>query len=108
VFSLLVSDKKGRIFNIPEMQAAGMKSGCFFRPQKEDFIKMPEGSKLFMLPGRMPVGYDGLKRKFEALEGYFAVAAFIAPAFTGTYSSAYQCPPVRWTRCPAAFLLHRR
>jgi hypothetical protein len=88
--SLLVSDKKGRIFNIPDVEAAGMKAGCFFRPAGEDFIKMPEASKLFMLPGRMPVGYDGLKRKFEALEGYFAVAAFIAPAFTGTFSAAYK------------------
>jgi pyruvate-formate lyase-activating enzyme len=90
VFSLLVSDKKGRIFNIPGVEASGMKAGCFFRPHGEDFIKMPEGSRLFMLPERMPVGYSGLKRKFEALEGYFAVAAFIAPAFTGTFSAAYK------------------
>jgi pyruvate-formate lyase-activating enzyme len=90
VFSLFVSDKKGRIFDIPGIEAAGMKAGCFFRLNREDFIKMPEASSLFMLPGRSPVGYNGLTSEFEALEGYFAVAAFIAPAFTGTYNSAFK------------------
>ena len=89
MFSLIVADKKGRIFHIPEFEAIGMKEGYFFRLHREDFIKMPEGSKLFMLPGRMPLGYNSLKEKFEALEGYLAVAAFIAPAFTGTHSAAY-------------------
>ncbi|PIW68645.1 MAG: hypothetical protein COW10_01430, partial [Candidatus Omnitrophica bacterium CG12_big_fil_rev_8_21_14_0_65_42_8] len=90
MFSLLVSDKKGRIFNIPGMEAAGMKAGCFFRLDKKDFIRMPEASKLFMLPGKVPVGYDSLKGSFETIENYSAAAAFIAPAFTGTYSTAYE------------------
>jgi len=90
VFRLLVSDKSGKIFDIPELEAAGMKAGCFFRPHGEEFIKMPYASRLFMLPGRMPVGYDGDSGKFKALENYFAVAAFIAPAFTGTYSPAFK------------------
>ncbi len=90
MFCLLVSDKSGRIFNVPELETAGMKAGYFFRPDREEFIKIPEGSKLFMLPERRPAGYSKLKRKFEILENYFAVAVFMAPAFTGTYSAAYQ------------------
>jgi len=89
VFRLLVSDKSGKIFDIPELEAAGMKAGCFFRPGGEEFIKMPDASRLFMLPKRMPVGYDRDSGKFKALENYFAVAAFIAPAYTGAYSAAY-------------------
>jgi len=89
VFHILVSDKSGKIFNIPELEAAGMKAGCFFRPDKEEFIKIPEDSKLFMLPGRIPVGYNSETGDFEALKDYFAVAVFMAPAFTGTYSAAY-------------------
>jgi pyruvate-formate lyase-activating enzyme len=89
MLSLLVSDKKGRIFNVPEFETAGMKAGCFFKLGREEFIKMPEGSKIFMLPGRVPVGHNVSKGKFEALEDYFAVAVFMAPAFTGAYSSAY-------------------
>jgi len=90
VFHILVSDKSGKIFNIPGLEAAGMKAGCFSRPGKEEFIKIPEGSKLFMLPGRMPVGYNSEAGNFEALKDYFAVAVFMAPAFTGTYSAAYK------------------
>lgn len=90
MFSLLVSDKFGRIFDIPGMEAVGMKAGCFFRLGREDFVRMPEGSKLFMLPGKMSVGYNNLKDRFEALEDYIAVAVFMAPAFTATYSAAYR------------------
>ena len=84
MFRLLVSDKSGKIFNVPELETAGMKAGHFFRPDKEEFIKMPEGSKLFMLPERIPAGYSSFKGKFEILENYFAVAVFITPGFTGT------------------------
>jgi len=90
MFRLLISDKSGKIFNIPELEAAGMKAGYFFRPDKKEFIKMPKGSKLFMLPERIPAGYNSFKRKFEILENYFAVAAFITPGFTSTYSAAYE------------------
>ncbi|MDP2910874.1 MAG: radical SAM protein [Candidatus Omnitrophota bacterium] len=89
MFRLLVSDKSGRILDIPEIDAAGMKAGCFFKPDREEFIKIPPGSRLFMLPGRMPVGYDTKTGEIKTLENYFAVAAFIAPGFTGTYSAAY-------------------
>ena len=89
VFHILVSDKSGKIFNIPELEAAGMKAGYFFRPDREEYIKMPEGSKLFMLPDRVPVGYNSETGDFETLRNYFAVAVFMAPAFTGAYSVAY-------------------
>jgi len=89
VFHILVSNKSGKIFDIPEIEATGMKAGCFFRPDREEYIKMPEGSKLFMLPDRIPVGYNSVTGDFKALKNYFAVAVFMAPAFTGTYSAAY-------------------
>ncbi len=91
---LLVSDKSGKIFDIPELEAAGMKAGCFFRPGAEEFIKMPYASRLFMLPQRMPVGYDRASGKFKALENYFAVAVFMPPAFTSAYSAAYTGLPL--------------
>ena len=93
MFRLLVSDKKGRISDIPGMEAAGMKAGCFFKPDRQEFIKIPPSSRLFMLPDRMPVGYDTKTGEIRALENYFAVAAFMSPGFTGTYSSAYE--PIR-------------
>ena len=95
---LLVSDKKGKIFDIPGLQSAGMKAGHFFIPDREEFIKMPEGSRLFMLPERAPVGYNESSGRFEVLKDYFAVAAFIPPGFTGTYSAAYE--PFRLRESP--------
>ncbi|MEK6732942.1 MAG: radical SAM protein, partial [Candidatus Omnitrophota bacterium] len=89
MFRLLVSDKKGRILDIPGIDAAGMKAGCFFKPGREEFIKIPPGSRLFMLPGRMPVGYDTKTYEVRVLENYFAVAVFMSPGFTSTYSAAY-------------------
>ena len=94
MFRLLVSDKKARIFDIPGMEASGMKAGCFFKPGGGEFIKIPPKSRLFMLPGRIPVGYDAKTGGIRALEDYFAVAVFMSPGFTGTYSAAYTRPPL--------------
>ena len=55
---LLVADKNNKIFDIPHLKATGMKQGSFFRLRNKDLIKLPSGSELFMLPGRLAVGYD--------------------------------------------------
>lgn len=86
---LIVSDKKGKIFALPTMGAAGMKGGVFFVLNAGDLIKMPPGSRLFMLPRRAPVGYDLKTERFMTLEPHLAVAAFTPPAFTLTYNTAY-------------------
>ena len=55
--SLVISDAKGNINAVPELEASGMKAGGFFRLKAEDLIKLPPGSQLFKLPGRTPIGY---------------------------------------------------
>lgn len=99
---LVIADSKGKIYDVPGVEAAGMKGGHFFRLRRENFIKLPHGSELFMLPSRSPVGYDPQSRKFTVLEKdpfagkssgkgkrCFAVAAFVSPGHTVTYNSAY-------------------
>ena len=86
---LVVSDSKNRIHAMPGLEAAGMEGGRFFRLSKKEFVKLPSGSQLFVLPGRLPVGYDRETKNFISLNGLFAVAAFISPGFTATYSAAY-------------------
>lgn len=95
---LLISDSKGEIYNVPYLETAGMKAGCFFRFNAEDLIKLPYGSEIFMLPDRLPVGYDSAAGKFVILDKNpvsgkgkrcFAVAAFISPGYTVGYNSAY-------------------
>ncbi len=88
---LLVSDAKGRITNISGLGAAGMKGGLFFRLRQEELIRLPPASVLFMLPRRLPAGYNCETDRFIVLKDkYFAVAAFISPGFTITYNAAYR------------------
>ncbi len=55
------------------------------RPRRGELIELPEGSDLFVLPGR-PMGFalrgaSGPAERPEVVEGGVAVAAFLAPAW---------------------------
>ncbi len=97
---LLVADKQGRIMDFPDLQMAGMSNGKFYRPQPEDLIPLPLGSELFALPGRLPVGWDSESDEPVLLAEnphdhgpVQGVAAFMAPAHTAIFTSAYQSAP---------------
>lgn len=96
---LLIADLKGKIYNIEQYQAAGMKGGCFFPLSGEDLIKLPAGSEMFALPERVAAGYAREGGGLEVLssnlltrakEPCLAVAAFISPGYTVTFSAAYK------------------
>jgi len=86
---IVVSGNKGKIYDFQPLEAAGMKGGVFFRLPSYELIKLPCGSELFMLPNRVPVGYDNKEKRFVVLKGVLAVAAFVPPGHTITYNSAY-------------------
>ncbi|MBC8208814.1 MAG: radical SAM protein [Desulfobulbaceae bacterium] len=77
-----------------------MAAGNIVQPQREDFIPLPEGSELFVLPGRLPVGCNPETGEpllldsdpFTPEQSVQAVAAFMSPAHTAIYTSAYQTP----------------
>ncbi len=79
---------------------AGGAAGQFFPLQTEDLIELPVGSELFRLPGRLPVGIEPGSGEPALLDTnpYFAgdtvqaVAAFMAPAHTAIYTSAFHTP----------------
>ena len=95
--SLVYADALGNITDFQDLYAAGMSGGSFQLPPKSDFIPLPEGSELFVLPGRLPIGCD-LKTGAPLLleedpysgKEIQAVAAFMSPAHTATLNSAYQ------------------
>ena len=95
---LVISDNKGKIYNLANLIATGMKGGYFFRLRVKDLIPLPSGSELFMLPDRKAVGFDPQRRGFVTLDKIpfsrnkrcFAVSAFVSPGFTISYSSAYR------------------
>ena len=96
--SLVFADLQGNITDFSSLNMAGMSGGQFFQPTLEDLIPLPEGSELFVLPGRLPVGYDKAtgepllvaENPYQPGDGIQAVAAFMSPAHTAILNSAYQ------------------
>jgi wyosine [tRNA(Phe)-imidazoG37] synthetase (radical SAM superfamily) len=95
---LVYADMNGNITEFPSLHTAGMSAGQFLLPEKKDFIPLPEGSELFVLPGRLPIGLDPDSGEplllednpFKPGEPIQAVAAFMSPAHTAVLNSAYQ------------------
>jgi len=95
---LLISDQRSRIFDVPFLAPAGMKGGRYSRLSQTELIPLPYGSELFMLPDRMPVGYDPASRRLVTLKDNpfapgkrcFPVAAFVSPGYTSTFNTAYE------------------
>ena len=85
---LVYTDSSGRVVTEPRLDSSGMKAGHLFRIEPRDLIKLPEGSRIFKLPGRRAVGYDRFSRRFVSSYAA-AAAAFLPPGYTVTYSPAY-------------------
>ncbi len=90
---LLYSDGKGNIFEDTSLFACGRSGWDAFPVANEEWIELPEGGQLYELPDRRGVGIDVKTREMRLCEKGWAVAAFIPPAFTGTYIAAYETLP---------------
>ncbi len=87
---ILYSDGKGNIFEDISLYATG-RSGWDAVPVPEDeWIELPNGGSLYELPGRKGIGIDVQTGEMRLCEKGWAVAAFIPPAYTGLYLSAYE------------------
>lgn len=90
---ILYSDGKGNIFEDRSLMAVG-RSGWDALPVPEDeWILLPEGGQLYELPGRRGIGLDVKTGEMRLCDKGWAVAAFIPPAHTGFYLSAYETLP---------------
>ncbi|HTM66556.1 MAG TPA: radical SAM protein [Flavipsychrobacter sp.] len=90
---LLYSDGKGNTFEDTSLYAVG-RSGWDAMPiAAEDFIELPDGGSLYELPGRRGIGIDVKTGDMRLCEKGWAVAAFIPPAHTGFYLSAFETLP---------------
>lgn len=93
---LVFADSEGKIYDLPDLFAMAKGATGFILPPKEDFIPLPPGSELFMLPQRHPVGLDPSGEAVTLRENPYgegsawAVAAFIAPAHTQLGIAAYE------------------
>jgi len=90
---ILYSDGKGNIFEDTSLYVTG-RTGWDAMPIPEDeWIELPDGGSLYELPGRRGIGIDVETGDMRLCEKGWAVAAFIPPAHTGFYLSAYETAP---------------
>ena len=92
-FLTVVADDKGEVFEHPELLLAGMSGNVVVRPKGEELIPLPEGSRLFTIPGAPAVGFDpksGRTTVADRLPKRWgggrlqAVSTFLTPGFTRT------------------------
>jgi len=90
---LVFADCTGTVFDHPDLAMVGRSGPSFVLPQEEELVALPEGSQLFTMPGRFPVGWDDEQGDFVVMnEGAtgpdqtpcLAVAAFLPPGYLRT------------------------
>lgn len=93
--SLVVSDIRGNLFDLPEYGMAVRRGMVMGPPDSREIIALPPGSDLHMLPERAPVGIDRRTGKLTVLRTYkgrriLAASAFVAPAYTLLALAAFE------------------
>jgi len=89
---ILYAEEDGNIYDHPELRLLCRKGEHVLPPGPKDIVPLPEGSDIFLLPGRMALGLNPESGEFEYLEAS-AVAAFVSPGYTLTGSAAYLTEP---------------
>ena len=91
--ALLWADEKGLIRDHPYLEMAGFSGPAPVRPDVSGLVPLPEFSRLFLLPGCPPLGWDPKKGKYALAEKVRvgrrlfqaqAVSAFPAPGWVRT------------------------
>ena len=99
---LILSDPEGNIFDHPSLKLSGRSGNRFLSPPRSELVPLPQGSQLFTLPGRIPVGWDEEKKSFvsstnvrlkEKEVACTAVAAFLPPGYIRTLLPATRLKP---------------
>lgn len=89
----VVADEQGEVFEHPDLLLAGMNGTCIVAPDEAELIPLPEGSRLFTIPGTPPVGFDRRSRKQVVCDrlprklgggSLQGVSAFLTPGYTRT------------------------
>lgn len=90
---MIFSDESAKIYSHPFLRMAVFHSGTYGLPEENELMTLPGGSSTFYLPGRLPVGFDPLRKKFRILREFegkkvFAAAAFLIPAYLRLHNPA--------------------
>jgi MoaA/NifB/PqqE/SkfB family radical SAM enzyme len=89
---LLVCDRRGRIVDRPDLALAGQVGTRWVPVPEEDLVPVPEGTKVFFLPGSRAVGWDEATGRPRVSAGSRAVAAMLQAGYTRTHLPAASYP----------------
>lgn len=93
--TMVFADNGGNIYDDPDLLMLVRRGRELALPRPDELIPLPEGSDLYLLPGRHALGLDPQTGKAVAVEDR-AVAAFVCPSYTLSASAAYlagdDCP----------------
>ncbi|MDA3616032.1 radical SAM protein [Polluticaenibacter yanchengensis] len=90
---VLYSDGQGNIFEDTSLYAIGRSGWDAYEVPEDNWIELPEGGNLYELPGRRNIGIDVKTGDMRLCDKGWAVAAFIPPAHTTLFLSAYETEP---------------
>lgn len=95
--NLVFADQRGRIADHPTLEMGGASGGDWVRVPDKELIALPEGARLFTMPGAHPVGWNTALCTFEAIKAVgrreaLAVAAFLPPGYMRTHLPATFSP----------------
>lgn len=90
---LLYSDGKGNIYEDTTLYAIGRTGWDAIPTNPADWIELPDGGNLYELPDRRGIGIDVETGDMRLCEKGWAVAAFVPPAHTSLYLSAFEAIP---------------
>ena len=90
---LLYADAQGKVYEDTSLFMAGRSGWDAVVPDLDDFIELPAGGQLYVLPGRKAVGFDCETGDYTVRHEGFAVAAFVPPAHTTLYLACYETLP---------------
>jgi pyruvate-formate lyase-activating enzyme len=98
---LVVADSKGQILDHPALGMTGRLGPDVVEIPSGDLLHLPEGSKLFSMPGSRPIAWDGRRRAYRPVSRVrigprtftcTTVAAFLPPGYTRTLLPAASYP----------------
>ncbi len=89
---LLVCDEHGRIYDRPDLALAGQVGDRWAPVDPADLVPVPEGTKVFFLPGSRAVGWDETRGRPRTLRRVRAVAALLQAGYPRTHLPAAAYP----------------
>jgi pyruvate-formate lyase-activating enzyme len=93
---MVAATESGEVFDHPRLSMAVWDGVAIRAPREDELVPLPEGSDVFLLPGRIPMGLAGRKNQLLAYDGepetgpVQAVSAFLAPAWLRLAHPAFE------------------